>query len=170
MQTTIAHLTVQTGMNSLHEVILKMIEKIESNAIYFELDARSFYLMMEEALTNAMQHGNRWDSSKAINVFLQLDEASLYIIIADEGEGFCQLALPGNSENSDKHGIRIIRKFCNPYWNDKGNAIYLKLALSDQKKRTAFANPQNTHTAAEISNANNLNYSSLNASTGPSDP
>lgn len=170
MQTTIANITVQTGMSALHKVILKIINEIESHSIYFEIETGSFYLMMEEALINAMEHGNRWDSKKTINISLKLDDAALFIIIADEGEGFCQLALTGNSENSEKQGIRIIRKFCNAYWNDKGNAIYLKLALIDSKQRLTSNIPQESYNSGNMLNTENLIFSRQSISPGPSDP
>jgi anti-sigma regulatory factor (Ser/Thr protein kinase) len=133
MNNSIASLTVQTGIDAVQKVIQIIAEKIRSNNIYFELDPASFHSMLEEALLNAMHHGNRWNSGKAVNVTLQLDDSALYIIIADEGDGFCQLALTEGTDNTEKKGIRIIRKFCNPYWNDKGNTIYLKLPLSEEK-------------------------------------
>jgi len=138
MQNTIACLKVLTGISALNKVIIDVMEEIRLRDIYFELDTASFYSMMEEALTNAMHHGNRWNSGKTVNVSLQLDDSDLYIIIADEGDGFSQLALIGDRKNSGKKGIRIIRKFCNPYWNDKGNTIYLKLPLSDERIDSVF--------------------------------
>ncbi|PKL17073.1 MAG: hypothetical protein CVV49_12995 [Spirochaetae bacterium HGW-Spirochaetae-5] len=133
MHTTVAHLSVQTGMIELRNVITNVMEKIQSNNISFELDPGSFYLIMEEALINAMHHGNRWNSGKTVNVSLQVDYSALYVIIADEGEGFSQLALTDGTESQGREGIRIIRRFCNPYWNDKGNTIYLKLPLSEER-------------------------------------
>lgn len=133
MQITITSLTMRTGIDDLHSFIQKIIKDIESYDISFANYAESFFLIIKEALVNAMEHGNKWDPDKNISVSVQLDQTALYIIIADEGEGFCQLALAGSIKKNNKKGIRIIRKFCNPYWNDKGNIIYMKLPLSEQE-------------------------------------
>lgn len=133
MKTTVASLSVQTGIDEVKPVIQKIMDNIRGIGICFELNPSSFCLMMEEALLNAMHHGNRWNPCRNVNVTIQLDETALYIVISDEGDGFSQLALAGRTDNTGKNGIRIIRKFCNPYWNDKGNTIYLKLPLPEER-------------------------------------
>lgn len=133
MKTTVATLSVQTGKNSVQPVIQETMDYLSNLNICFELHPASFCAMLEEALINAMHHGNKWNPGKKVSVTIQLDDAALYIVISDEGDGFCQLALTGKDENRDEKGIRVIRKFCNPYWNDKGNTIYLKLPLSEER-------------------------------------
>jgi hypothetical protein len=121
-------------MNILNSLILRIMQEIGKHSLSLDLNDRALYLILDEALTNAMMHGNRWDPCRMVYVNIYLEGASLYIIITDEGEGFSQLSLSGGVEDISKKGIRTIRKFCNPYWNDKGNTIYLKLPVFNQNK------------------------------------
>lgn len=72
-------------------------------------------LVIEEALANAIKHGNKMDRAK--NVFLKINASSkrIDIEIKDQGKGFDykKLPLPTEKENLHKHsgrGVFLIRK------------------------------------------------------------
>lgn len=45
-------------------------------------------LVIDEAVTNAMRHGNGWDPSKTVFVRAELDAERVEILIVDQGDGF----------------------------------------------------------------------------------
>lgn len=51
-------------------------------------------LALEEALTNAVRHGNAGDSSKKITVRYAVNEEKAVILIRDEGNGFAPEEVP----------------------------------------------------------------------------
>ncbi|MEW6170867.1 MAG: ATP-binding protein [Candidatus Omnitrophota bacterium] len=72
-------------------------------------------LVIEEALANAIKHGNKMDLTK--NVFLKINASSkrIDIEIKDQGKGFDykKLPLPTEKENLHKYsgrGVFLIRK------------------------------------------------------------
>ncbi len=124
-----------TQQGSRNQIIEEIIGGIRKNGITLALSRDEFYLVIDETLTNAMEHGNGWDPAKNVLVKVIRSENFLDVIIQDEGKGF-QYEDAGSSEKSIKNlqprgrGIYIIRQFCVPSWNKKGNVINLRFTIS----------------------------------------
>jgi serine/threonine-protein kinase RsbW len=74
-------------------------------------------LVLTEAVTNAIDHGNRRDPQKSVRILLTVSELNLVIRIYDQGRGF----------DLDKQGLK------RPYKEDEGGrGIHLILKLMDQ--------------------------------------
>ncbi len=89
------------------------------------------YLVIDEAMTNAMEHGNRWDPSLTITVSAELQKDFLSITIEDRGEGFNSQDVNIFSSIDNKlkrrgRGLYIIKQFALTRWNDSGNSITLE--------------------------------------------
>ena len=113
-------------IDSAIEVILK--ERAE-----ISLDRYELYLILDEAITNAMDHGNRWDKSKKVTLRVEKEDLShIKIYVKDEGIGFNPKILPEQLNSNGKlnprgRGIFIIRKFCSIDWNLIGNEACITL-------------------------------------------
>ena len=73
-------------------------------------------LSLEEALTNAIRHGNRSDPSKRVRVQYSIDEQRIALAVEDEGNGFDHEAVPdptddANLEIPSGRGIMLIRAY-----------------------------------------------------------
>ncbi len=81
-----------------------------------------------EAVTNAIYHGNKSDTSKKVNLSYQFDTDKITFVITDEGNGFDYYHIPDPTapENLEKVS---------------GRGIYLMKHLSDQ---LIFANNGST--------------------------
>lgn len=115
-------------------IIEEVVGKIHSNDISLDLTKDELYLVIDEALTNAMEHGNSWDPSKQVSVLITLNTGTLDILIRDEGKGFTKDVMDQTLEavrnlKPRGRGIFIIKQFCNPSWNEKGNQIDLRFKL-----------------------------------------
>ena len=115
-------------------IIEEVVGKIHSNDISLGLTKDELYLVIDEALTNAMEHGNLWDPSKQVSVRITLNTNTLDILIRDEGKGFTKdvIAQTLDAVRNLKprgRGIFIIKQFCSPSWNEKGNQIDLRFTL-----------------------------------------
>jgi serine/threonine-protein kinase RsbW len=90
--------------------------KEESNRLMRELKKSGvpedvifdIHVGFEEALRNAMVHGNRNDPDKMVSIEVRLLPEAVVIIIEDEGEGFDHMSIPDptTEENLLKEGGR----------------------------------------------------------------
>lgn len=103
-----------------------------------EQDVFGVHLAFEEALVNAIKHGNRNDKSKNIDVIYNLSHTELMITIADEGEGFDPADVPDptdedNLEIPSGRGLMLMHSFMDTVeYNDKGNQVTMKKARTDE--------------------------------------
>jgi len=93
-------------------------------------------LALEEAIVNAMKHGNGGDPSMSVHVRFKLTDSELCIRVTDEGTGFdlSDVADPTLPENLGKpcgRGIMLMRQFMTSIkYNDAGNQVTLVLRRS----------------------------------------
>lgn len=100
--------------------------KLLSDKLVFRLT-----LSLEEAVTNAIRHGNKNDPNKEIRVGYVLDRDKLEIRVTDEGEGFTLNNVPNPTadENLEKplgRGIHLMRTYADEVvYSKKGNSVKL---------------------------------------------
>lgn len=89
-------------------------------------------LALEEALVNAIKHGNKMDLNKRVRVHWQVSELHVRIVIEDEGPGFDVTSVPDptDEENLDKpggRGIMLMRSFMTLVeYNSSGNQLTME--------------------------------------------
>jgi serine/threonine-protein kinase RsbW len=96
-------------------------------------------VLLREALTNAIEHGNRFDPQKKVACRLRIDKQRLEIEVEDDGPGFNWqkfIDRPiGASTKKRGRGHDIYRLYAQQtLYNDSGNRIQLRLDLSLPKK------------------------------------
>ncbi len=95
-------------------------------------DARfAIKLALEEALTNAVKHGNRNDPSKRLTVRYHITPERAVIVVRDEGSGFAPDQLPDptadeNLERPNGRGIMLMHAYMNKVrFNPTGNEVWM---------------------------------------------
>ena len=89
-------------------------------------------LAVEEALVNAIKHGNRQDPSKRIQIGLCLSADRVRIEIIDEGQGFDPAALPDCTDPKQLdqpcgRGVMLMRSLMSRVeFNVTGNRVVLE--------------------------------------------
>src|SRR5262245_10813756 len=83
---------------------------------YSEEDVFAIKLALEEAMTNAVRHGNRFDASKNVRVRYAVSKRRILIMVQDEGPGFRiddvpDPTQPENLERPNGRGIMLIRAY-----------------------------------------------------------
>lgn len=73
-------------------------------------------LAFEEAITNAVKHGNRNDKSKQITIRYHIDHDRVILAIRDQGQGFAPETVPDptlaeNLERPCGRGLMLIRSY-----------------------------------------------------------
>ncbi len=86
-------------------------------------------MVLDEALTNALKHGNKHDAQKKITVSAQISNEKIEISIRDEGDGFQpgKLINPLSAEGIERNcgrGVFLVKSYMDEVsFNDKGNEI-----------------------------------------------
>jgi len=89
-------------------------------------------LALEEAVVNAIKHGNGLDPEKFVHVDCRVDNERVTITIRDEGPGFDPGDVPDPTEedNLDKpsgRGLMLMRAFMTRIeYNESGNQVTLE--------------------------------------------
>lgn len=97
-----------------------------------EHDRFAVHLAMEEALVNAMKHGNLRDPCKCVDVSCRLSLERIQIRIADQGNGFDPASIPDptdddNLEIPSGRGLMLMRCYMTSVrFNDRGNEVWME--------------------------------------------
>ena len=123
--------TFPSDMGTAHNLIEEVMKGVRA-ARWDDKDLFAVELVLEEALTNAVKHGNHSDPSKNVRFGVKLNESTFYVRIEDEGNGFDPGVLadprePANQMATSGRGILLIRHFATRVqWNERGNVIELE--------------------------------------------
>jgi serine/threonine-protein kinase RsbW len=122
-------------------IVQELLQQLERRR-WNRHDVFGVHLAVEEALVNAIKHGNRGDPGKRVHVLCQLAEDSVRIEITDEGQGFDPAAVPDptadeNLENPSGRGIMLMRSFLKIRYNEAGNGVVLEKKKSGRSRRLA---------------------------------
>ncbi|MGD9126193.1 MAG: ATP-binding protein [Planctomycetia bacterium] len=118
---------------SLRDEVLNHLKK----AGWGKRDRFSVHLALEEALVNAIKHGNQMDPSKTVHVQCNLAKDAIEITVTDEGTGFNLAALPDPTDEIHRkspngRGVLLMRSFMDQVeFNDSGNQVFLRKHRSD---------------------------------------
>jgi serine/threonine-protein kinase RsbW len=105
------------------------IERLLKTHHYPEKDVFSIKLAVEEALVNAIKHGNQMDHDKKVRIAYRVEIDRFDIHIADEGPGFDPGDVPDptcaeNLERPCGRGLMLMRHYMNQvHYNETGNAV-----------------------------------------------
>jgi serine/threonine-protein kinase RsbW len=99
--------------------IVKVQEAVEAALVFHQFCRRSILavrLALEEALVNAIKHGNRMDRSRKVWAYCRIDPEQFEIVITDEGQGFDPALVPDptaleNLEHSCGRGLYLMRHY-----------------------------------------------------------
>jgi len=121
-------LTIQSDLGEARVLQARIEESLVANA-YSEHDIFAIKLAVEEALVNAIKHGNQLDPDKNVNVSFQVTCERFDIRIVDEGPGFNPEDVPDptaieNIERPCGRGLLLIRGFMSEVqYHGRGNVV-----------------------------------------------
>jgi serine/threonine-protein kinase RsbW len=94
------------------------------------------HLSLEEAIVNAIKHGNRLDVEKQVRIDCELSSCELRVEVCDQGSGFNPDLVPDctedeNLDNPSGRGIMLMRTFMSSVeYNQLGNRVTMRKARS----------------------------------------
>lgn len=123
-------------------VLEEILESLSTQA-WVAHDIYSVRLALDEAIVNAIKHGNRLDENKRVRIACKLGTRQLWIEIADEGPGFNPADVPDctcdeNLEVPSGRGLMLMRCFMSRVeYNQRGNCVVMEKERCDQIDATA---------------------------------
>jgi len=133
-------ITIPSETSAGHEVQERIVGLMEERE-YSMRDVFSMRLALEEALVNAIKHGNQLDPDKTVRVHCDIEQDRVYVEIEDQGPGYVPGDVPDptldeNIERASGRGLMLIKSFMNRVeFNEKGNCIMLeKLRSSGEEE------------------------------------
>ena len=115
------------GQQLLNEVL----SQLKQHA-WDEQDTFGVHLAVEEALVNAIKHGNQSDPDKKVHVVSRVSKTHFFIEIRDEGDGFNPGDVPDptadeNLESPSGRGLMLMRSFMSRVdFNDADNCVVME--------------------------------------------
>lgn len=139
----LTNLTVSNDLRSVREPEARILAELARHG--YESDtAFAVKLAYEEAVTNAVKHGNCNDHSKNVHVRYYVDPERVVIAVRDEGCGFCPEDIPDptadeNLERPCGRGIMLIGAYMTKVrYSAAGNEVWmLKLNERPAARQTA---------------------------------
>jgi len=108
------------------QAIVAELERLQ----YAEADVFAIKLALEEALTNAVKHGNRNDPGKSVIVRYAVSREKAVVIVRDEGAGFLPETVPDCTSPErlplpNGRGIMLMRTYMDKVcYRDRGREVY----------------------------------------------
>lgn len=133
--TVIQGFTISSRIDCIYPLEQKILS-IARSLGFCDDDLFSLRLAMDEALINAIMHGNGGSEHKRVFVDLNACKNTIQIRIRDEGNGFDINTLFDPTEDDHIHdthgrGVFLIRRFMTEVtFNEKGNEIMFTLQRS----------------------------------------
>jgi serine/threonine-protein kinase RsbW len=117
------------------------IERLLQARATHEHDVFSIKLALEEALVNAIKHGNQMDRSKNVHISYRLHADRFEIHITDEGAGFDPADVPDptafeNLERPCGRGLMLMRHYMTEVnYEGRGNTVRMSKHFSSNGKK-----------------------------------
>ncbi len=120
--------------NNRRHTVDRISETVTESGTPISITSDELYLLLDEAITNAMEHGNHWDPGKNIHVTVTANSVTMTISIKDEGTGFNTKKFEKGLNSRDTlsvrgRGIYIISQFGKVTWNKTGNIMNIEIPI-----------------------------------------
>ncbi len=98
------------------DLVTSLTDNLSALAGFDEDSVYSINMAVRESVANAVEHGNRYDPNKPVEITFMIGSANLSVSVRDHGEGFDPTSLPdpldpSNLLNPAGRGILYMRSF-----------------------------------------------------------
>lgn len=137
--------TLPSSLEAYHDFVQSILDELTALG-WKQSDLFGIHMALEESISNAIRHGNKYDPGKQVHVECRLSAVEFWATIRDEGPGFrpadvpdcCSpecLELPGG------RGLALINAYMTRVeYNDRGNCVTLEKRLGEGAKHATAEN------------------------------
>lgn len=120
---SLVEVTLESALKSI-EVAEEITRRVCATAGFEEEEQQRIEMAVHESLINAIEHGNKGDSTKRVWMRYQIFDDRLEIRVRDQGNGFDLSVVPDPRENENLlnvsgRGIFLIRSFMDEFRVEK---------------------------------------------------
>src|SRR5262245_48613969 len=132
------HLVIPSDAAEVRRVQDEVEQCLQATACH-DHDLFCIRLALEEALLNAIRHGNQGDRTKMVQIAFRLLSDRFEVCITDEGAGFDpddvpDPTAPENLERPSGRGVLLMRRYMTEVsFNERGNAVTMCKRLRNSK-------------------------------------
>jgi serine/threonine-protein kinase RsbW len=123
------HLPSERGAS--RRIMEELLDQLASHG-WPQADVFAIHLAVEEAITNAIVHGNKLDESKTVHVACCVSPELVRIEVTDQGPGFDPKSIPDCTleerlDVPNGRGVMLMRSFMTRLeYNAKGNRVLME--------------------------------------------
>lgn len=127
-QDKVVRVTIASDFAASHEASQRIMEQVERQG-YAPASIFAIKLALEEALINAIKHGNKHHAGKSVHIEVRISPQRTQISVEDEGPGFDRGCVPDPRCDENLHkcsgrGILLIEAYMNSVkWSNHGRRI-----------------------------------------------
>ncbi|MAF80889.1 hypothetical protein CL628_02640 [bacterium] len=139
---------VQAPFRRLIDAILERLASLGWSEDDPDVGTFGIHLSVEEAVMNAIKHGNQRETDKVVTVTISMTPECFTIVVEDEGTGFDLAAVPcctdeENLELPSGRGLMLMETFMSSRdYNDPGNCVTLVLDIETKRRQVAERPPE----------------------------
>jgi serine/threonine-protein kinase RsbW len=123
--------TIESDVASGRRILDELLTRLQTEN-WTSREIFGIRLALEEAVVNAIKHGNRLDKNKRVHVLCKSTEDKIWIEISDEGPGFNPELVPDCTDAAhidapNGRGIMLMRNFMSRVdYNQTGNTVVME--------------------------------------------
>ena len=112
-------------------LVEKLIDEIKAEYNIQEECYGNMLVAVTEAVNNAIQHGNKYDADRKVNIAYEVDADQISFTVTDEGAGFDYLNIPDptdpdNLEKPTGRGVFLMKHLADQIiFSDNGKVVEL---------------------------------------------
>lgn len=129
--------TIPSDLSRGHRVLEDLLARLQSEG-WNSRDMFGIRLAMEEAVVNAIKHGNQLDANKHVHVQCRSTIDKIWFKVTDQGSGFDPEAVPDCTDPEridvpNGRGIMLMRNYMNRVeYSRRGNEVELEKLRPEQ--------------------------------------
>jgi anti-sigma regulatory factor (Ser/Thr protein kinase) len=124
-----------TEAAALAPTIRAILERLEARGAATALLRAKLPVVLDELLSNAMEHGNRWQRERRVQVELELDDEQCTLRVRDEGDGFDRRRVPDPTQaefltRPRGRGLHLVESQVDAvHYEDGGRSVVVRCAI-----------------------------------------
>ena len=128
--------TIPSDFAASRDVQIRIMQDV-TDCNFDEESTFAIRISLEEAIVNAIRHGNKLDPTKKVHVESDISPQRVEIVVEDEGKGFVRHAVPDptheeNLARPSGRGILLIESYMSRVtWDHDGRRVHMVKDAAD---------------------------------------